>query len=51
MELAQAFRRRGSAEVTIAEGGDRLLGREEPFAGEQVRAAFEAEGITVLTGA
>ena len=28
----------------------RLLAREEPFAGEEVRAAFEAEGITVVTG-
>jgi dihydrolipoamide dehydrogenase len=51
VELAQAFRRLGSAEVTVAEGGGRLLAREEPFAGEQVRAAFEAEGITVLTNA
>jgi pyruvate/2-oxoglutarate dehydrogenase complex dihydrolipoamide dehydrogenase (E3) component len=51
VELAQAFRRLGTAEVTIAEGSGRLLAREEPFAGEQVRAAFEAEGITVLTGA
>jgi pyruvate/2-oxoglutarate dehydrogenase complex dihydrolipoamide dehydrogenase (E3) component len=51
VELAQAFRRLGSAEVTVVEGSERLLAREEPFAGEQVRAAFEAEGITVLTGA
>jgi pyruvate/2-oxoglutarate dehydrogenase complex dihydrolipoamide dehydrogenase (E3) component len=51
VELAQAFRRLGSVEVTIAEGSDRLLAREEPFAGEQVRAALAAEGITVLTGA
>jgi pyruvate/2-oxoglutarate dehydrogenase complex dihydrolipoamide dehydrogenase (E3) component len=51
VELAQAFRRLGSAEVTIAEGSDRLLAREEPFAGAQVRAAFEAEGIAVVTGA
>lgn len=51
VELAQAFRRLGSSEVTVVEGGDRLLAREEPFAGEQVRAAFEAEGITVVTGA
>jgi dihydrolipoamide dehydrogenase len=51
VELAQAFRRLGSAEVTVAEGSDRLLAREEQFAGEQVRAAFQAEGITVLTGA
>jgi pyruvate/2-oxoglutarate dehydrogenase complex dihydrolipoamide dehydrogenase (E3) component len=50
-ELAQAFRRLGSDEVTVVEGSDRLLAREEPFAGEEVRAAFEEEGITVLTGA
>jgi dihydrolipoamide dehydrogenase len=51
VEMAQAFRRLGSVEVTIAEGSDRLLAREEPFAGQQVRAAFQAEGITVVTGA
>ncbi len=50
-ELAQAFRRLGSGEVVILEGSDRLLAREEPFAGEELRAAFEAEGITVVTGA
>jgi pyruvate/2-oxoglutarate dehydrogenase complex dihydrolipoamide dehydrogenase (E3) component len=50
-ELAQAYRRLGAAEVTIIEGADRLLVREEPFAGEEVRAAFEAEGIRVITGA
>jgi dihydrolipoamide dehydrogenase len=50
-ELAQAYRRLGSQEVTVVEGMDRLLGREEPFAGDQVRTAFEAEGIRVLTGA
>jgi dihydrolipoamide dehydrogenase len=49
-ELAQAFHRLGSEEVTVVEGSPRLLGREEPFAGERVRAAFEAEGITVVTG-
>ncbi|MGZ8612655.1 MAG: dihydrolipoyl dehydrogenase family protein, partial [Actinomycetota bacterium] len=49
-ELAQAFRRLGSREVVVIEGGPRLLGREEPFAGEEVRASFEAEGIRVLTG-
>jgi len=49
-ELAQAFKRLGTEEVTVVEGGDRLLAREEPFAGDQVRAAFEAEGITVITG-
>ena len=51
VEMAQAYRRLGSAEVTVLEAGERLLAREEPFAGEEVRAAFEAEGITVHTGA
>jgi pyruvate/2-oxoglutarate dehydrogenase complex dihydrolipoamide dehydrogenase (E3) component len=50
-ELAQAFKRLGTEGVTVVEGGDRLLAREEPFAGDQVRTAFEAEGITVITGA
>jgi len=50
VELAQAFRRLGADEVTVVEAADRLLAREEPFAGEQVRAAFEAEGIRVRTG-
>ncbi|ONH57060.1 pyridine nucleotide-disulfide oxidoreductase [Frankia sp. CcI49] len=49
-ELAQAFRRLGSEEVTVIEGGPRLLAHEEPFAGDEVRAAFEAEGIIVHTG-
>jgi dihydrolipoamide dehydrogenase len=49
-ELAQAFRRLGSEQVTVIEGGPRLLAREEPFAGEQVREGFEAEGIDVRTG-
>ena len=51
VELAQAFRRLGAEEVTVVEGADRLLAREEPFASEEVEAAFEAEGITVITGA
>jgi dihydrolipoamide dehydrogenase len=50
VELAQAYSRLGSA-VTLVEGSPRLLGREEPFAGEEVREAFEAEGISVLLGA
>jgi pyruvate/2-oxoglutarate dehydrogenase complex dihydrolipoamide dehydrogenase (E3) component len=50
-ELAQAFRRLGAEEVTVVEGADRLLAREEPFAAEEVEAAFQAEGIAVLTGA
>jgi pyruvate/2-oxoglutarate dehydrogenase complex dihydrolipoamide dehydrogenase (E3) component len=50
VELAQAYRRLGS-EVAIVEGAPRLLGREEPFAGDDVREAFEAEGIEVVVGA
>jgi pyruvate/2-oxoglutarate dehydrogenase complex dihydrolipoamide dehydrogenase (E3) component len=34
--------------VTVIEGAPRLLGREEPFAGHEVREAFEAEGMRVL---
>jgi dihydrolipoamide dehydrogenase len=50
VELAQAYSRLGS-EVTVVEGGPRLLGREEPFAGDEVLAAFGSEGITVLLDA
>src|SRR5947208_6308243 len=49
-ELAQAFRRLGARKVTLVEAAPRLLPKEEPFAGEQVRAAFIAEGIIVYTG-
>jgi dihydrolipoamide dehydrogenase len=49
-ELAQAFRRLGSQAVTVVEGSDRLLPREEPFAGEQVAEAFAELGIDVRTG-
>jgi pyruvate/2-oxoglutarate dehydrogenase complex dihydrolipoamide dehydrogenase (E3) component len=48
-ELAQAFRRLGSQEVTVVVRGERLLAREEPFAGREVEAAFQAEGIAVRT--
>ena len=48
-ELAQAFRRLGSEEVTVIEGAERLLPREEPFAGEELRVAFENQGIGVVT--
>jgi dihydrolipoamide dehydrogenase len=49
-ELAQGFRRLGCEEVTVVESADRLLAHEEPFAGDEVRRAFEAEDITVVTG-
>jgi pyruvate/2-oxoglutarate dehydrogenase complex dihydrolipoamide dehydrogenase (E3) component len=51
VELAQAFRRLGAEQVTVVEAGDRLLAQEEPFAGEEVKAAFQAAGIGVLTDA
>jgi pyruvate/2-oxoglutarate dehydrogenase complex dihydrolipoamide dehydrogenase (E3) component len=49
-EMAQAFKRLGCEEVTIVEAADRLVPMEEPFAGEELRGALEAEGITVVTG-
>ena len=48
-ELAQAFRRLGSA-VTLVEGLDRLLPKEEPEASEVIADAFAAEGIDVRVG-
>jgi pyruvate/2-oxoglutarate dehydrogenase complex dihydrolipoamide dehydrogenase (E3) component len=50
-EMAQAFKRLGCEEVVVVEGLERLVAREEPFAGEELQAAFEAEDITVVTGA
>ncbi len=49
-EMAQCFKRLGCEEVTVVEGGPRLLAREEPFAGDEVCAAFAAEGIEVHAG-
>jgi pyruvate/2-oxoglutarate dehydrogenase complex dihydrolipoamide dehydrogenase (E3) component len=48
VEMAQAWRRLGADEVTVCEHSDRLLAKEEPFAGEALKEAFEEEGITVL---
>ena len=50
VEMAQAYKRLGCEDVVVLEGAERLLAREEPFAGEELRDAFEAEGITVVTG-
>ena len=50
-EMAQAFRRLGTQRVTIIEASHHLLPAEEPFAGDQVRAALAAEGVMVYTGA
>jgi pyruvate/2-oxoglutarate dehydrogenase complex dihydrolipoamide dehydrogenase (E3) component len=46
VELAQAWRSLG-AQVTILERSDRLLEREEPFAGEQVADSLRALGVDV----
>lgn len=48
-ELAQVMARFG-VQVSVVEGLDRLLSRNEPEVGEVVRQVFEAEGIAVHTG-
>ena len=48
-EMAQAYRSFGAV-VTLVEGGPHLLGREEAYAGAQVREAMEEQGIVVRTG-
>ncbi|HVY96256.1 MAG TPA: FAD-dependent oxidoreductase [Solirubrobacterales bacterium] len=49
-ELSQAWAALGSR-VTLIEGGERLLPREEPFAGEEVAAALRGRfGVDVRTG-
>jgi len=50
-ELSQAWATLGT-QVTLVEGEDRLLPREEPFAGEEVATALrDRHGIDVRTGA
>lgn len=49
VEMAQAWKWLGSDEVTIVELFDRLLAREEPFVGEELRTSLERMGITVHT--
>jgi dihydrolipoamide dehydrogenase len=50
VEMAQAFASFRST-VTLVEGGDRILPREEPFASQQVHESLEQRGVTVITGA
>jgi pyruvate/2-oxoglutarate dehydrogenase complex dihydrolipoamide dehydrogenase (E3) component len=49
VELGQVFARFGSS-VTIIEAGPRLMGPEEPEAGDLLAEVFAEEGIDVLTG-
>lgn len=49
-ELGQAFARLG-AEVTIVEGLDRILSREDPEAAALLAASLARDGVTILTGA
>jgi pyruvate/2-oxoglutarate dehydrogenase complex dihydrolipoamide dehydrogenase (E3) component len=49
-EMALAYRGLGAEEVTIIEIVDRLLSRQEPFAGELLAEAFADAGIAVRTG-
>jgi pyruvate/2-oxoglutarate dehydrogenase complex dihydrolipoamide dehydrogenase (E3) component len=50
VEMAQAFASFGS-KVTLVEGGERILAREEPFASEQVHESLSERGVTIITGA
>jgi pyruvate/2-oxoglutarate dehydrogenase complex dihydrolipoamide dehydrogenase (E3) component len=49
-EMAQAWSTLGS-QVTLIEAMDRLLGREEPFAAEQVAVSLRERGVDVRLGA
>lgn len=51
VEMAQAWNDLGAEEVTIVEMLPRLVHREEPFAGEELQAAFEEMGIRVHVNA
>ena len=48
-ELGQLFARFGCT-VSIVEGSDRLLSREEPEASQVIGSIFESEGIEVVAG-
>jgi pyruvate/2-oxoglutarate dehydrogenase complex dihydrolipoamide dehydrogenase (E3) component len=50
VELAQAWRSLGS-QVTLIEGADRVLAREEPFASEDVERSLGEKGVDIRKGA
>ena len=49
VEMAQAYSSFG-VQVSLVEGSDRLIGREEPFASEDVRNALQEAGVDVQLG-
>ena len=49
-EMAQAWATLGST-VTLVEPGGQVLGKEEPFAAEQVEAGLEEAGVRIHKGA
>jgi dihydrolipoamide dehydrogenase len=49
VEMAQAMRGLGSAEVTVLEAGPRLLANTEPFVGDALAASMREQGIGVRT--
>jgi pyruvate/2-oxoglutarate dehydrogenase complex dihydrolipoamide dehydrogenase (E3) component len=49
VEMAQAWSNLGS-QVSLVEAGERVLAREESFAGEQVEAALREHGVEVHKG-
>lgn len=51
VEMAQAWKRLGTREVTVIDMASRLVAQFEPFASEQLREAFADEGITVVLDA
>jgi pyruvate/2-oxoglutarate dehydrogenase complex dihydrolipoamide dehydrogenase (E3) component len=50
VEMADAFAALGS-QVTLVEGGERLIAHEEPFAAGHVREALEERGVRIVIGA
>ena len=49
VEMAQAYSSFGS-QVTLIERGDRLIGREEPFAADDVEQSLREKGVDVMLG-
>ncbi len=49
-EMATLWKQLGTDEITVIQRGTRLIPKNEPFAGDLLRASFEQRGISVLTG-